>query len=75
MWELLFYEITSHEFCSTSGFKSQIVLASEMWITEMTILLTLSVYQLMVRDQLPNKSGTIPIIGQLLMYINYAVIC
>jgi len=36
----------------------------------MTILLTLSVYQLMVRDQLPNKSGTIPIIGQLLMYIN-----
>jgi len=39
-------------------------------MTEMTLLLTLSVYQLMIRTQLPNKSGAIPIIGQLLMYTN-----
>jgi len=30
---------------------------------EMTILLTLSVFQLMVNNLLPNKSGAIPLIG------------
>jgi len=39
-----------------------------MRITEMTILLTLSVYQLMIRDQLPKKSGAIPIIGLYKLY-------
>jgi len=31
--------------------------------TGMSILLTLSVYQISVRDQLPKKSGAIPLIG------------
>ena len=37
----------------------------------MTILLTLSVYQLMIQDHLPKKSGAVPIIGLHNMHINY----
>jgi len=36
----------------------------------MTMLLTLSVYQLTIRSELPNKSGSTPIIGQYNVY-NY----
>jgi len=42
----------------------RIILYTEFnFITEMSILLTLSVYQLTVSNQLPNKSGAIPLIG------------
>jgi len=43
---------------------SEVAVVIVYFTAEMTILLTLSVFQLMVNNLLPNKSGAIPLIGR-----------
>jgi len=42
-------------------------------MTETVILLTLSVYQLSISSQLPNKSGAIPLIGWCYILFNHPI--